>query len=111
MAYSMDLRRRAARMLERGESAASVARRLEISERTVRNYRKRHEAGRLAPDKTGPQGPIKLTVEDHPTVLDAVAKRPDITLLELSQLMRVQVNPSTVFQAARKWGLSFKKSH
>ena len=65
MAHSMDLRRRVIVALERGESAASIARRLEIGYRTVFYLRQRHEAGRLEPDKTGPQRPTKLTDRDH----------------------------------------------
>ena len=47
--YSMDLREKVLAAVDRGESCASVARRFEISERTVREYRCRRDQGRLEP--------------------------------------------------------------
>jgi len=110
MAHSMDIRRRVVSALERGESAASIACRLEIGQRTVYDLRQRHAAGRLAPDKTGPQGPTKLTEADHQTLVRAVAQRPGITLRELASLMSVPVAESTVCRALRRLKVSFKKS-
>jgi transposase len=105
----MDLRRRVIALLERGESAAGVARRLEIHERTVRELRDRHAAGRLEPDKPGPQGPMKLTPDDHDTLRHAVRRKPDATLRELAALLSVVVAESTVHRTLAKLGLSFKK--
>ena len=109
VAYSMDLRRRVIALLERGESAAGVARLLEIHERTVRELRDRHAAGRLAPDKPGPRGPVKLTPQDLDTLRHAVRRRPDATLRELAALLSVAVAESTVHRALARLGLSFKK--
>lgn len=110
MPYSMDLRRRVVTALERGESAASIARRLEIGERTVFEWRQRHAEGRLEPEKSGPRGPTKLTEADHRKLVTAVAQQPGITLRELASMMSVPVAESTVCRALQKLKLTFKKS-
>lgn len=111
MAYSMDLRRKVLAACDRGESVASVARRFEISEPTVRSFKRlRDEQGEPTPRRTGPQGPTKLTAADHETLRTAIAERPGITLRELVQRMSVRVVESTVCRAVGKLGLSLKKS-
>ena len=110
MAHSMDIRRRVVAALERGESAASIAHRLEIGERTVYEYRARHAAGQLEPDKTGPQGHVKLTDADLQLMREQVAARPGVTLLQLRDMLSVPVAESTVCRALQKMGLSLKKS-
>lgn len=110
MPYSMDLRRRVVAALERGESAASIARRLEIGERTVFEWRQRHAEGRLEPERPGPRGPTKLTEADHRKLVTAVAQQPGITLRELASMMSVPVAESTVYRALQKLKVTFKKS-
>jgi len=109
MAHSMDIRRRVIAGLERGESAKAIAQRLEIGERTVYDLRKRHAAGRLEPDKTGPRGPTKLTEQDQQTLAHTVSRQPDITLRELASMMSVPVAQSTICRALRRLKLTFKK--
>ena len=108
--YSMDLREKVLAAVDRGESAASVGRRFEISERTVRQFIHRREAGRLEPDKPGPKGPAKLTLDDHARLRELVAADPGLTLRQLAEQMSVPVAESTIHRALKKLGLSFKKS-
>ena len=108
--YSMDLREKVVAALDRGESAASVARRFEMHPETVREFRARRDAGRLEPDKSGPRGPIKLTRTDHARLRELVAADPGLTLKQLADEMSVPVAESTIHRALKKLGLSFKKS-
>lgn len=111
MAYSMDLREKVLAACDRGESVASVARRFEISEPTIRSFKRlRREQGRPTPRRTGPKGPIKLTPADHQALRAAVAQRPGATLLELRGVLHVEVAESTVCRTLKKLGLSLKKS-
>ena len=64
MAYSMDLRQRVVAAVEAGESMWSVARRFSVAHPTVRDWRDRARRGRLAADKPGPRGAVKLTEAD-----------------------------------------------
>jgi len=108
--YSMDLRRKVLSAFDRGESAAAVARRFDIHERTVRDFVRRREAGRLQPAKPGPRGPIKLTEADHRKLRELVAADPGITLKQLAGHMSAPVVESTIHRALKSLGLSFKKS-
>jgi transposase len=108
--YSMDLREKVLAAVDRGESCASVARRFEISERTVREYRCRRDQGRLEPEKPGPQGPIRLNETDHDRLRELVAADPGLTLQQLAGHMHVTVVESTIHRALKKLGISFKKS-
>ena len=108
--YSMDLREKILAAVDRGESAAAVGRRFDIHERTVRQFIRRREAGRLEPDKSGPRGPIKLTLADHQKLRELVAADPGLTLKQLAEQMSVPVAESTIHRALKKLGLSFKKS-
>ena len=110
MAYSMDFRLRVVAALERGESQASVAQRFEISERTVRRFKKRHGAGRLEADKTGPRSPNKITPQDDQLMREQVALRPGITANELQAMLSVEVAECTVCRRLIKIGLTLKKS-
>lgn len=110
MAYSMDFRFKVLAALDRGESQASVARRFEISDRTVRRFKNRRAANRLEPDKTGPQEPIKLTAADDQVMREAVAARPGITANEIRPLLSVEVAECTVCRRLKKLGLRLKKS-
>ncbi len=110
MAYSMDFRLKVVAALERGESQASVAQRLEISERTVRRFKKRHATGQLEADKTGPKSPMKLTPEDDQLMREQVALRPGITANELRAMLSVEVAECTVCRRLIKIGLTLKKS-
>lgn len=108
--YGMDLRRKVVAALEQGHTVASVARRFEIDEKTVRSYRRRAAEQRLEPDRGGPKGHTKLTDADLATLQALVAADPSITLRELQGKLSVRVAESTVCRALQGLGLSFKKS-
>lgn len=111
MAYSMDLRLKVLTAVDRGESEASVARRFEIGERTVRRFKRlRRESGSVAPRKTGPRKPTKITEADDQVMRDAVATRPGITAMELIPMLGVTVVECTVCRRLKKLGLTLKKS-
>ena len=110
MALSMDIRLKVIKAFERGETAASIAARFEISERTAYDFKARHAAGRLAPDTPGPQKSTKLTEADHRMLATTVALKPDITLAALAAKMSVPVALSTIHRALKKQNLTLKKS-
>lgn len=111
MANALETRKKVIAALERGESAASIARRLEIGERSVYRYQERVRKGQpLAAEKPGPKGPIKLTAEDQQVLRDLVAQRPGVTAKEAIPHLSVRVAQTTVCRAWRRLGLSRKKS-
>jgi len=114
MPLSLQLRQRVVAGIERGESAVSIARRLEISERTVRRLSKRARLGLpLAPGKTGPKKPTKLTPADDAKMLELIERDPGITLnairAQLSATTGTVVAESTVCRRLKKLGVSLKK--
>jgi putative transposase len=110
MALSMDIRHKVIRAFERGESAPSIAARFEIAQSTAYEFKARHAAGRLEPDKPGPRNSTKLTEADHRMLATTVAFKPDITLAVLATKMSVPVALSTICRALKKQGLTLKKS-
>ena len=111
MAISIQIRPKVLAALGRGASMAPIARRFEISERTVSRLKGRQQAGLpVTPSKTGPQGHTKLTDADIQLIREQVEADPGITLRELQGMLSVQVAESTVCRALQKRGLSFKKS-
>ncbi len=111
MAYSTDFRLKVLCFIDRGESEAAVARRFDIGERTVRRVkRQRRLTGDLAPRKSGPRGPIKLTAADDALLRQQVRCKPGVTARELIPMLSVEVAISTVCRRLNKLGLSLKKS-
>ena len=111
MAYSKDFRLKVLAAVDRGESAAAVARRFDIGERTVRRFKQRRRlTGDVLALKTGPQGPTKLTPEDDAVLLEQVRLKPGITAKELLPMLSVEVAISTVCRRLIKLGWSLKKS-
>jgi len=110
MAYSMDLRERVVGALNRGASVAAVARRFGVSRPAVDDWRRRAERDALAPDKTGPKSPTKITPQDDQIMLDQIAENPGITANQLRELIGVEVAECTVCRRLKKLGLTLKKS-
>jgi transposase len=111
VAYSKDFRLKVLAAIDRGETEASVARRFDISQRTVGRFKAlRRRTGDVCPDKTGPQGPVKLTPADDRTMHEQVQRKPGITAAELQPLLTVDVAISTICRRLIKLGLSLKKS-
>ena len=111
MAYSKDFRLKVLTFVDRGESQASVAQRFDIGERTVRRFKQRRRVtGDVTADKTGPQGPMKLTPQDDALMLEQVRRKPGITAKELQPMLGVEVSISAICRRLVKLGLSLKKS-
>ncbi|MEM6553245.1 MAG: helix-turn-helix domain-containing protein [Planctomycetota bacterium] len=108
--YGMDLRRKIVAALGRGETVASVARRFEVDQKTVRSYRRRAAQGRLEPERGGHRGPTKLTEADLVTLGEALAGEPGLTLRELREKLSVPVALSTVSRTLQRLELTLKKS-
>lgn len=110
MAIDVQTRRKILKALERGESAASIASRFEVGERTVYRLQARDRSGQpIEPGKTGPQGSTKLTEDDEKALLDAVKERPGITAAEALERIKTKVAESTVCRFWVRSNLSRKK--
>jgi transposase len=107
----MDLRERVVAAVAAGESMWSVAQRFSVAHPTVRDWRERAAAGRLAADTPGPRGAVKLTAADDRVMREQVAARPGITAKQLMAMLSVPVVESTVCRRLVKLGLRLKKSH
>lgn len=111
MAHSVQLRLKVLAALDRGESAASIARRLEIGERTVYRFKRRRRDGQpVEPAKSGPKGTTKLTGQDLQLIRQTVQRQPGITAKQMIPLLSVAVVESTVCRAFKRLGLSLKKN-
>jgi len=111
MRYSMDLRQRAVRAMEQGQALAQVARRFQVSETALRDWRRRAAEGRLEPtDKPGPKGPRKLTPADDATMRRLIDEQPGITAKQILPQLSVEVHIATVCRRLIQLGLSLKKS-
>jgi transposase len=111
MAYSNDYRLKVLAAVDRGESQASVARRYEIGERTVRRYlERRAETGDVSAYKTGPKEPVKLTPADDALMREQVRLRPGVTAKELVAMLDGKVVISTVCRRLIALDLPLKKS-
>src|SRR3954470_20673481 len=113
-AYSRDLRERGLRACEAGgESQTSIARRFEVSEATVSNWRRQaREDGRHEPRGHG--GGRVMLAGDLP-VLDAVAaEHPAAQLAEYARLVEERTgrrhSPPALCRALRRLGWRRKKS-
>lgn len=62
MSYAIDFSLKVLAALDRGESRASVAQRFELRNRTIHRPERRRDRDALAPHKTGPRSPTKLTL-------------------------------------------------
>lgn len=110
MATAIQIRQKVLSALDRGESNLSIARRLEIGERTVRRIRERRDAGLPnGPSKTGPKGYMKLTDADLALMRKQIAANPGITLVQLRDMLSIEVAESTVHRAIKKMNINFKK--
>ena len=111
MRYSMDLRQRAVRAMEQGQALAQVARRFQVSETALRDWRRRAAEGRLEQtDKPGPKGPRKLTPADDATMRRLIDEQPGITAKQILPQLSVEVHIATVCRRLIQLGLSLKKS-
>jgi len=111
--YPMELRLRAVRFVEAGESRHSVAKRLGVSVSCVVKWLQRFaRTGSVAADKIGGHRKPKITGEHRDWVL-AQVKAHDVTLHGLAAGLAergLKVEPVTVWNFLRREGRRFKKN-
>lgn len=111
MAISLKVRQKVLAAVERVEAPASVARRFEIGERSVYRLKRRvREGPPIPPDKTGPDGPIKLTPVDTQLLGQSVDDRPGVTAGSMLPQLSVKVAQCTLCGAWNQLALSLEKS-
>lgn len=113
--YSLDLRERFGRMLDRGVPARAAARHLEVSESVgVKWAQRRRATGSLAPGKIGGHRRPKLTPE-RDWLMALVLREKDLTLqailVRLRDERQVEVSCDALWRFLRGCGVSFKKRH
>lgn len=112
-AYSQDLRDRVLNGLERGESASSIAHRLEVSLRWVYHVRSRYrQLGERSSQKLGGYRRSRIAhMEDQ--ICGWINKEVDLTLSQLCDRLAEQgivIKQTALWHQLDKWGLSFKKN-
>jgi putative transposase len=111
--YPMEMRSRAVRFVEGGESCHEVARRFGIVASTVIKWMDRHKkTGSAAPAKIGGYRPKKIIGPWHDWLLDRM-KAGDYTLQGLADELEargLKVDYKTVWTFVHDEGQSFKKN-
>lgn len=112
-AYSLDLRERVVRAVERGTSKVATARTFSVSLATVKNYvRQLHDTGSLAP-RFSPGRPAEIAPAEHAALVDQLRATPDATLHELCQTWEqthgAQVSISAMWRTIKRVGWTRKK--
>ena len=112
--YPMELRERAVRFVEAGQSRHQVAARLGLSPSSVIRWLGRFtKTGSAAPGKLGGHRPQKIQGEDRAWLLERIAAG-NCTLQglanELAAERRVKVDYRTMWNFVHHEGLSFKKA-
>ena len=110
MAIALQVRRKVPGALGRDESAAAIARRLEVGERSVYRLQRRARGGRpLEPLATGPRGPTKLTPGNLRMLREAVEQDRSVTAGQVIPRLSMPVAVSTVCRAWKRMGLSLQE--
>jgi transposase len=111
-AYSQDLRERALRAFERGESPAAIAGRLEVSVSWVRAVERRfRETGERTARRVGGYRVSRLAPWEA-EIKSWIAETPDLTLEEIVARLaaeEVHIGIHGVWEQLQNWGLRFKK--
>ena len=114
-AYSLDLRQRVVRAYEQGKgSLAQVAEQFNVGQTFVKKMlRQKRESGDVAPLAHGGGRPPALSDKEHRLLRQQVKGQPDISLIELQELLaaqaRVTASLPTIHRSLRRSGLSHKK--
>jgi len=112
LVYSQDLRERVLQDCDNGMSSEDVARKYSVAIATVYSWRKlRRETGSIAPKKYKPGPKLKLAPYEK-EVRQAVADHPDVTLVELAEILSqyVSVSDSTVCDFLKHLKITWKKN-
>ena len=113
-AYGMELRERVLRARGQGHSAHDVARQFSLSKRSVERYWRRYQdTGQATAGKMGGHRISRLAAHDT-TVRAWLGQRPDLTLGELQQRCRqelqVRLGITALWHRLERLGLSYKKN-
>jgi putative transposase len=112
--YPIELRQRAVRFVQAGESRHEVARRLGGSVSCVIKWLLRHKAtGSVTPGKVGGHRPRKIAGEHRDWVLGEIAAGGNLTLQGLADGLAkrgVKVDYCTMWNFVHREGKSFKKN-
>ncbi len=105
--YSQDLRDRILRSYDRGMKTRQIAEIFHVSPAWARRVKqRRRETGETTHRPMGSPG---VTIVDREQLASLVREHPDATLAELRTLLGVQCALSTLCQALKQMGFSFKK--
>lgn len=113
-AYALDLRERVLRARRQGHSAHDVAKQFSLSKRSVERYWRRYlDTGQATARQMGGHRTSRLAAHD-PTLRAWIAARPDLTLAELQQRCReelqVRLGITALWHRLERLGLSYKKN-
>ena len=111
-AYSLDLRERVVRAVDRGEETQQqIAERFGVGTTFIKDLLKlRRETGTLLPKPHGGGMPAKYTGAALERLQRELAKQPDATLEELRDRTRVKASIMAVARALDRLGVHRKKS-
>ena len=110
-AYSMDLRTRVLNDADAGLSSNELAARYHVSRAWVDALKqRRRETGAFAPLKPTKFRGRVLAQADLERLAAFVAARPDATLAELREALRVSVGLTTIWRACNALDLTVKKN-
>ena len=105
--YSQDLRDRVLRAYDRGMKTKPIASMFHVSPSWARRVKqRRRETGETTPRRMGSPG---VTIVDRSQLASLVQKHADATLVELRAMLGVQCALSTLCEALKQMGFSFKK--
>ena len=106
--YSQDLRDRVLRAYDRGMKTKQIAETFHVSSSWARRLKQRRcETGETTHRPMGGPG---VTIVDRKRLASLVREHPDATLAELRTRLGVQCALSTLCQALKQMGFSFKKT-
>jgi len=112
--YSQDLRKRIVAARQAGESAEELAKRFQVSKRSVERYfGLQVQCGSLQPRQIG--GYRRSRLERHEETLRGwIAQQNDLTLAELQERcrkqLRVKIGLNALWKRLEHLGLNFKKN-
>jgi transposase len=105
--YSQDLRDRILAAYDRGMKTQQIAEVFAVSRSWARRVKqRRRETGETSHRPMGGPGVTKV---DRTRLVELVTAHPDATLAELRELLGVECALSTISEALKVLGLSFKK--
>lgn len=112
MAYSVDLRERVVRAVDRGEGTQKqIAERFGVGTTFIKQLlKRRRETGSLVPKPHGGGMPVKYAGAVLKRLEQELAKQPDATLEELRDRTRKDASIMAVFRALQRLDIRRKKS-